>query len=85
MVLLAPRAGVGIEMSMADALFALCMVEATRDEVAPWVFQRLVEAKQEIIFAGGTEQEAIAEAVEKFRETRLPKFLELGILEPAQD
>jgi hypothetical protein len=85
MVLIAPKAGVGIEMSMADALFALCMVEASREEVPQWVFQRLIEAGQEMVFEGGTETEAIAEAVEKFRETRLPKFLELGILEPAKD
>ncbi len=85
MVLIAPPAGIGIEMSMADALFALCMVEASRDEVADWVFQRLVEAKREGVFMGGTEKEAIALAVEKFREIRLPKFLELGILEPAKN
>ncbi len=83
LVLIAPKAGIGIEVSMADALFALCMVEASRDEVAQWVFQRLIEASQQMVFEGGTEKEAIAVAVEKFRETRLPKFLELGILEPA--
>ena len=62
-----------------------CLAEAPRDEVADWVFQRLIEADQKIAFEGGTEREAIALAVEKFREIRLPKFLELGILEPAKD
>jgi SAM-dependent methyltransferase len=85
LALIAPKAGIGIEMSMADALFALCMVEAPRNEVADWVFQRLIEADQKITFEGGTEREAIDLAVEKFREIRLPKFLELGILEPAKD
>jgi len=82
--LIAPKAGVGISVSMADALFALCLVEANKDEVPNWVFQRLLEARQELQFEGGTETEAIAAAVEKFRATRLPKFLELGILEPAE-
>jgi hypothetical protein len=47
------------------------------------VIQRLTEAKQEIAFSIGTEKNAVALAVQKFRKTRLPKFLELGILEPA--
>jgi len=84
-VLIAPKAGVGIEMSMADALVALCFVEASRDDVAGWVRQRLLEARQSMVFEEGTEKEAIELVVEKFRKTRLPKFLELGILEPAKD
>ncbi|MBT3914802.1 MAG: methyltransferase domain-containing protein [Rhodospirillaceae bacterium] len=79
----APKAGIGLSVSMADALFALCLVEASKEEVPNWAFQRLLEARQEMKFEGGTETEAIADAVEKFRQTRLPKFLELGILEPA--
>jgi SAM-dependent methyltransferase len=82
-VLIAPKAGIGIEMSMADALFTLCLVEAKRDQVNDWVIQRLTEAKQEIAFSIDTEKNAVALAVQKFRKTRLPKFLELGILEPA--
>jgi SAM-dependent methyltransferase len=83
-VMMAPRAGIGIEVSMADALFALCLVEANREEVPNWVFQRLLESGQQMVFGEGSESEAIAVAVEKFRETRLPKFLELGILEPVE-
>ena len=81
--LIATNAGIGMSVSMADALFALCLVEANKEEVPNWVFQRLLEAGQKMQFEGGTESKAIAEAVEKFRQTRLPKFLELGILEPA--
>lgn len=83
-VMMAPRAGIGIEISMTDALFALCLVEANREEVPNWVFQRLLESGQQMVFGEGSESEAIAVAVEKFRETRLPKFLELGILEPVE-
>ena len=77
------KGGVAYEVAMADALFALCSVEAPRDEVAGWVFQRLIEARKQMIFEEGSELDAIAAAVDKFRAARLPKFLELGILEPA--
>ncbi len=79
----APQAGTIIELPMADALFALCSVEATRNEVSSWAFQRMIEARQQLTFEEGTETEAIASAVADFRETRLPKLLELGILVPA--
>ncbi len=77
------KGGIAYEVAMADALYALCSVEAPRDEVAGWVFQRLIEARKQIVFEEGSEIDAIAVAVEKFRVSRLPKFLELGILEPA--
>lgn len=78
-----PAAGLALEVSMADALYALCSAEATRDEVASWVFQRMLEARQQIVTEDGDETGAIARALEDFRAKRLPKFLELGILAPA--
>ena len=47
--------------------------------------QRLLEAGQQMVFEGGTETEAIKEALEKFHATRLLKLLEYGILAPAKD
>jgi len=76
-------AGIGIEVAMADALFALCSVESNRDGVADWAFNRLLESGREMVVEGGNEAQALAEAVDKFRASRLAKFLELGILAPA--
>ncbi|MAF49563.1 MAG: hypothetical protein CMM10_15000 [Rhodospirillaceae bacterium] len=76
-------AGVGFEISMSDALFALCSAEAPRDQLADWVSQRLVEAKKQMNFEEGSEIEAIEIALKNFHAQRLPKFLELGFLAPA--
>ena len=35
--------GIVAEVSMSDALFALCTAEAERDHVSDWAFQRLLE------------------------------------------
>ena len=82
--LIAPKAGVGIKMTMADALFTLCIAEANRDEVVDWIMQRLMEANQEILTDGANEKDTITTGYEEFRKNRLPKFLQLGILEPAE-
>jgi hypothetical protein len=76
-------AGTGLEMSMSDALFALCLAEAPADQVVDWAHQRALEANQEIVMDGGSAGEALNAALTTFRETRLSKFIELGILEPA--
>jgi len=81
----APKAGITVEVSMSDALFALCSVEAERDQVSEWAFQRLLEKGQEMVVEDGTESEALAQAVEEFRLKRLPKFIEFGILDAVQD
>ena len=81
----APGAGTGIEVSMADALYALCHAEAPADQVADWAFQRLIEAGKQLVDETGNEGGAIADAVRTFRDTRLAKFIELGILAPAED
>jgi SAM-dependent methyltransferase len=83
--LAAPAAGTGLEFSMADGLFALCHAEAPADQVADWAFQRLLEAGQQMIADGPDEGAAIAEAVRTFRDTRLAKFIELGILTPSEN
>jgi ubiquinone/menaquinone biosynthesis C-methylase UbiE len=81
--LIGEDAGIGVEVAMADALFALCSVEAPRDQVAGWVSQRMREARTQLVFEGGSEVEAIEEALEKFRVHRLPKLIEFGVLKPA--
>ena len=81
--LIGGAAGIGIEVAMADALFALCSVEAPRDQVAEWAFQRLIEARQQMVADDGSETDAIATALEAFRARRLAKFIELGVLRPA--
>ena len=82
--LVAPRTGLGIEVAMVDALFALCSAEAKRDSVGGWAYRRLLESGQEMIFeGGGTELAAVETALATFRSQRLSKFIELGILEPA--
>lgn len=78
-------AGIGLDVSMADALFILCSAETAQDQVAEWAFQRLLESGQQMVFEGGSEIDAIQQAVQTFQDTRLPKFLELGILEPAEE
>jgi len=83
LAMISPGAGIGVELAMSDALYALCSVEAPRDQVADWVVQRLAEDGQQTGIAGASETKAIAEALELFRTTRLPKLLELGILAPA--
>jgi SAM-dependent methyltransferase len=80
--LLAPNAGIGLQVTMGDALFALCMAEANRGEVVDWVMQRLIEANQEILNDGATNKETIAVGFEKFRKKCLPNLLRLEILEP---
>ncbi|MDP6174791.1 MAG: class I SAM-dependent methyltransferase, partial [Rhodospirillales bacterium] len=84
LALAAPAAGIGLEVGMADALYALCLVEAPSGQVAEWAFQRSIEAGQQIVSDDGDEQGALEDAVDVFRETRLAKFIELGILEPAE-
>lgn len=81
----APAAGIGLEVAMSDAFLALCSAEAPADQVADWAFQRSIEAGQQIVSEDGDQAGALAEAVRAFRETRLPKFLELGILVPAPE
>jgi hypothetical protein len=78
-----PSAGAGFEISMLDALFALCAAEAPASQLADHIFQRLIEAGQQMIFEEGNETEAIKAALIAFRAHRLPKFLELGFLAPA--
>jgi SAM-dependent methyltransferase len=82
--LVAPAAGIGIEVSMADALFALCSVESKSDGVGGWAFRRLLESGKQMVFeGGGSELTAVENALETFRKQRLAKFIELGILAPA--
>lgn len=78
-----PAAGTGFEISMLDALFALCAAEAPASQLADHILQRLLEARQQMIFEEGSETEAIKAALMEFRAHRLPKFLELGFLAPA--
>ncbi len=82
--LVAPTAGIGIETSMADALFALCSVESKSDGVGGWAYRRLIESGKEMVFeGGGSELTAVENALTTFRAQRLAKFIELGILTPA--
>jgi hypothetical protein len=83
--LIAPKASIGLEVTMADALFALCMAEASRVEVVDWVIQRLMEANQEIITDGHSERDTIAAGFEEFQQKCLPNLLRLGILEPVDN
>ena len=73
-------AGMVIEVSMSDALFILCSAEAERESVSDWAQQRLLEKGQEIAIKDGNQSQALVIAVDEFRRTRLPKFLEFGIL-----
>ena len=82
--LAAPKAGIAMEVSTADALYALCAAEAPADRVAAWADQRVSEADQEIAGAELDSGAALGPGLERFRETRLAKFIELGILEPAR-
>ena len=75
-------AGAGFEISMMDALFALCAAEAPAGQLSDHIFNRLLEARQQMIFEEGSETEAIKTALIEFRAHRLPKFLELGFLAP---
>lgn len=82
--MVAAKAGIALEVSMADALFALCSAEATSDSVGGWAFRRLLESGKQMVFeGGGSELTAVEAAVETFRAQQLAKFIELGILEPA--
>ncbi len=85
LALASPAAGIALEVGMGDALYALCSVEATADEVANWAFQRSIEAGQEIVSEDGDETAALATAIDEFRRLRLAKFIELGFLEPAEE
>ena len=80
--LLAPNAGIGLQVTMVDALFTLCTAEARRGEVLEWVMQRLIEANQELLTDGTTDTDTIAVDFKKFRKNCLPNLLRLGILEP---
>ena len=81
----AMNTGIVAEVSMSDALFALCAAEAEKEQVSNWAFQRLLEKGQEITTDDDDHIQALATAVGKFRRKRLPKFLEFGILEPVTD
>jgi len=78
--LVCSRAAIGIELSMSDALFTLCIAEASKDQVIDWIMQRLIEANQEILIDGGNETETITAGFEDYCQKRLPKLLQLGIL-----
>lgn len=82
-VLAAPNAGTGLEVSMIDALFALCSAEAPAAKVGEWALSRTLEAGQQLAEEGGGESAAMESALQQFRDTRLKKFVELGILAPA--
>ena len=55
--LVCSRAAISIELSMSDALFTLCIAEASRDQVIDWIMQRLLEANQEILVDSANETE----------------------------
>ncbi|MND03176.1 hypothetical protein D3C83_228750 [compost metagenome] len=49
-----------------------------------WAYQRLLESGKQMVFDGnGSELTAVQGALDTFREQRLAKFIELGILAPA--
>lgn len=83
--LISIKAGIGIDVSMADALFTLCLAEAGRDGVVDWILQRLMEANQEILSDSGSEINTMKDGYEEFHKNRLPQLLRLGIIEPIGD
>ena len=80
--LISLKRGVGINMSMSDALFTLCLVEAGSDGVVDWVLQRLIEANQEILTNEVNETNTMKAGYEEFRKNRLPQLLQLEIIKP---
>jgi len=79
--LLGPKAGIGVEFTMSDALFILCTAEASRGEVVDWILQRLAEANQEVLTDGASEKETMQLGYQEFCKNHLPKLLQFGVLE----
>ena len=84
-MLISLKAGIGINVTMADALFMLCLAEAGRDGVVDWVLQRLMEANQQILTKESNEIDTMKAGYEEFYKNRLPQLLKLGIIEPMED
>lgn len=80
--LASPNAGIGFEVSTSDALFTVCTAEAPADMVTEWASQRIAESDWELGEDGGNVGATLSAAFAAFRKNRLPKLIELGILEP---
>jgi hypothetical protein len=83
--LISLKAGIGINVAMADALFMLCLAEAGRDGAVNWVLQRLMEANQQILTKESNEIDTMKAGYDEFYKNHLPQLLKLGIIEPMED
>jgi SAM-dependent methyltransferase len=80
--------GTGVELSMGEALAVLALSQVRRAEAAAWACDFLERHSRPLVVDGkkveGREATVakLGEAVEAFLTRHLPKFIELGIVEP---
>ena len=76
--LIAKEFGVQFEVSRDDAILLVCILEAPQEHLLNWIAQRLSEQNPELL----TDPEAIEEKLVNFRQTKLSKLVEFGIIKP---
>ena len=70
--------GIQFEISGDDAILLVCLLEAPQEHLLNWIAQRITEENPELL----PDPAAIEQKLVNFRQTKLPKLVEFGIIEP---
>ncbi len=76
--LAAEEFGIQFEISRDDAILLVCLLEAPKEHLLNWIVQRISEKDPKLL----TDPKAIEKKLVNFRQTKLPKLVEFGIIEP---
>tara|TARA_Y100000746_G_C15234381_1_gene338783 strand:- start:2 stop:664 length:663 start_codon:yes stop_codon:yes gene_type:complete len=76
--LVANKFGVQFEISQDDAIILVCLVEAPQEHLLNWIAQRLSEQNPRLL----PDLAEIENKLVNFRNIKLPKLVEFGIVEP---
>jgi len=76
--LAAKKFGIQFEISRDDAILLVCLLEAPKEHLLNWIVQRVSEEDPKLL----TDPKAIEKKLVNFRQTKLPKLVEFGIIEP---
>ena len=76
--LAAEEFGIQFEISRDNAILLVCLLEAPQEHLLNWIAQRLSEQNPELL----PDPAAIEKKLANFRQIKLPKLVEFGIIKP---
>ncbi len=76
--LAAKEFGIQFEISRDDTILLVCLLEAPQEHLLNWIAQRITEENPELL----PDPAAIEQKLVNFRQTKLPKLVEFGIIKP---